>query len=166
LHTIRRRRDVAGTGDGGCWIMGIKQTRTLSRGIVALTVCVLSGCSFEQILIGQWYSVVTPSAGACQALNWQFVVNPQRMMSGFLSGNGQQRMGSLSGQLNQDDGFQMTVTDAGGKPTATVTGRFTSQVSTISIHGPGAGTGCDGQTFSLRLSGYFARQGGGGGGGG
>jgi hypothetical protein len=47
-----------------------------------------------------------------------------------------------------------------------VAGRFTSQVSTLSIHGDAAGSGCDGQTFDLRLSGYFARQGGGGGGGG
>jgi hypothetical protein len=146
--------------------MGTRRTRTLSRGIVGLTVCLLSGCTLEQIQIGQWYRIVTPPVGACPALNWQFAVNPQRVISGFLSGDRQQRIGVLSGQLNQDDSFQMTLADAGGRPTATVTGRFTSQVSTMSITGSGAGNGCDGQTFSLRLGGYFARPGGGGGGGG
>jgi hypothetical protein len=146
--------------------MRTRRTRTLRWSIVVLAVCLLPGCAFEQILVGQWYSIVTPAAGACPTLNWQFAVNPQRAISGFLSGPGQQRVGSLSGELHRDDSFQMMVADAGGKPTATVTGRFTSQISTISIRGEGAGNGCDGQTFSLRLSGYFARQGGGGGGGG
>jgi hypothetical protein len=120
----------------------------------------------EQILIGQWYIIDTPPAGACPRLQWQFVVNPQRRFNGFLASESQHRIGNLSGQLAPDDSFQVTVTDAAGNPTASVTGRFTSQVSTLSIRGAGAGSACDGQTFEMRLSGYFARQGGGGGGGG
>jgi hypothetical protein len=120
----------------------------------------------EQILIGQWYSVYTPSVGACPRLEWRFVVNPQRSIDGFLSGDGQQRIARLSGLLDTDDSFQITATDLAGNRTAKVTGQFTSQVSTISIHGPAAGTACDGKTFELRLGSYFAHQGGGGGGGG
>jgi hypothetical protein len=131
----------------------------------ALAACPLSGCTFEQILIGQWYTINTPPAGACPRLQWQFAVNPQRTVSGFLS-DPQHRIGNLSGQLNPDDSFQFTVIDAAGAPTASATGRFTSQVSTLTVHGGGAGFACDGQTFEMRLSGYFARQGGGGGGGG
>jgi hypothetical protein len=148
--------------------MGTKRKGAVLRGIIALALMtsMLPGCTIEQILIGQWYSIVTPPAGACPSLDWQFAVNAQRAIYGFLSGNGQQRIGTLSGVLNQDDSFQMTIADAAGRPTANVTGRFTSDVSTISIHGMGAGSACDGQTFRMRLSGYFARAGGGGGGGG
>jgi hypothetical protein len=145
------------------------RTRTWARAgrliTMVLAVCLLSGCTFEQILIGQWYTVNTPPAGACPSLQWQFAVNPQRMVYGFLS-DSQHRIGNLSGRLNPDDSFQLSVTDAAGNQTASVTGRFTSLVSTLSIHGAGAGSACDGQTFEMRLGGYFARQGGGGGGGG
>lgn len=119
----------------------------------------------EQILIGQWYAIDTPRAGACPSLEWQFVVNPQRSIDGFLLRNRQQWIANLSGRLNADDSFQITATDMSGHRTARVTGRFTSQVSTISIHGDAAGSACDEQTFEMRLGGYFSRQGGGGGGG-
>ena len=139
----------------------------LTKGVISLAVIasLLPGCMIEQILIGQWYSVDTPATGNCPGLEWRFVVNPQRSIDGYLSGNGQQRIATLSGLLNTDDSFQITATAAGGR-TANVTGQFTSQVSTMSIHGSAAGSGCDGQTFKLRLGSYFARQGGGGGGGG
>ena len=120
----------------------------------------------EQLLIGQWYSVYTPAVGACPRLEWRFVVDPHRTINGFLAGDGQQRIANLSGLLNDDDSFQITATDLAGGRTARVTGRFTSQVSTMSIRGLAAGAACDGQTFKLRLGSYFARQGGGGGGGG
>jgi hypothetical protein len=71
---------------------------------------------------------------------------------------------TLSGRLNPDDSFRMMAT--AGQRTASVTGQFTSQVSTIAIHGDAAGRACDGQVFRMRLGTYFAVQGGGGGGGG
>jgi len=144
-----------------------RANRLRSGGIaLVLGATLLSGCALEQILIGQWYTVYTPSAGACPALAWRFVVNPQRSIDGFLSGDGQQRIANLSGVLNADDSFQITATDVAGTRTANVTGRFTSQVSRISIHGDGAGRACDGQTFDLPLGRYFSFSGGGGGGGG
>jgi hypothetical protein len=133
---------------------------------IGLIAFLLTGCTLEQILIGQLYTITTPPAGACPRLDWHFVVNPQRSISGLLSGDGQRPVANLSGQLNPDDSFQMTATSVTGNRTAAVTGQFTSQVSTISIHGDAAGSACDGQTFHLRLGGYFAFQGGGRGGGG
>jgi hypothetical protein len=133
---------------------------------LTLAALILSACTLEQILIGQWYDVQTPRTGACPALQWRFVVNPQRLIDGFVATGGQQRLATLSGVLNPDDSFAMTATDTAGHRTAAVTGRFTSQVSTIAIHGDAAGSACDGQTFTLRLGPYFAFQGGGGGGGG
>jgi hypothetical protein len=133
---------------------------------LVLAAGVLSACTFEQILIGEWYTIVTPKAGACPQLIWQFAVNPQRSIGGFLADAGQQRIASLSGVLNPDDSYQITVTDAAGQRTANVIGQFTSQVSTLTIHGAAAGSACDGQTFNLGLGGYFSRRGGGGGGGG
>ena len=139
---------------------------TIKRSItLALATCLLSGCTFEQILIGQVYTVETPQAGACPRLAWQFVVNAQRSFAGSLFNDGQP-IANLSGQLKADDSFQITATDFTGSRTANVTGQFTAQVSTFSIHGDAAGRGCDGQTFQLNLSRYFSRQGGGGGGGG
>ncbi|WP_428490251.1 hypothetical protein [Rhodopila sp.] len=134
--------------------------------LLALVASLLPGCMIEQLLIGQWYGVYTPPVGACPRLEWRFVVDSHRAINGFLAGDGQQRIATLSGLLNNDDSFQITATDVAGGRTASVTGQFTSQLSTISIHGLAAGPACDGQTFKLRLGSYFARQGGGGGGGG
>jgi hypothetical protein len=142
---------------------GVRATCTLT---LVLAAAVLPGCTLEQVLIGQWYDITTPQAGACPRLEWRFVVNAQRSIGGFLSRDGQQPIANLTGVLNADDSYQMTATDVAGNRTANVTGQFTSLVSTMSIHGDAAGSGCDGQTFKLRLGGYFARQGGGGGGGG
>ena len=97
---------------------------------------------------------------------WQFTVDPQRSFSGYVSHYGDNPFADLVGTLNADDSFRLTVTNRTTARIATVTGQFTSQVSTISIHGDGAGPGCDGQTFNLRLGRYLTRQGGGGGGGG
>jgi hypothetical protein len=134
--------------------------------LIAPAALVLSACTLDQILIGQWYAIQTPQADACPRLQWRFVVSPQRAIDGFLMRDGQQRIATLSGLLNADDSFRMTATDTADHRTADVTGRFTAQVSTISIHGDGAGSACDGRTFALRLGSYFAFQGGGGGGGG
>jgi hypothetical protein len=149
--------------------MRTRQPNVLTTGIIALVLaaCLLAGCTVEQLLIGQWYTITTPQAGACPQLDWRFFVNPQRSISGYLTDSGQlQPVANLSGVLSADDSFQITATSVAGNRTAKVTGQFTSQVSTISIHGDAAGSGCDGQTFNLRLGSYFSRQGGGGGGGG
>jgi hypothetical protein len=130
---------------------------------LALAAFLLPGCTLEQILIGQLYVIDTPPAGACPSLEWQFVVNPQRSIVGSLR-EGQKTIAKLSGVLNRDDSFQITASGPAG--VATVTGQFSSQVSTISIQGDVAGGACDGQTFKLWLGSYFSRQGGGGGGGG
>jgi hypothetical protein len=149
-------------------IMRTRQPSVLTIGIIALVLAtgLLSGCTLEQLLIGQWYTIYTPPAGACPRLEWRFVVNAQRLIGGFLSPDGQPRIADLSGVLNADDSFQITATSVAGNQTADVTGRFTSLVSTISIHGGAAGSACDGQTFQVRLGRYFSSQGGGGGGGG
>ncbi len=131
----------------------------------AVAAASLSGCSLEQLQIGQWYTINTPVQGACQPLQWRFVVMPPRSFIGSLTRNGQQIAG-LTGVLNADDSFQITAMNITSHQVASVSGRFTSQVSTISIRGDAAGIGCDGQTFRLRLGGYFSFQGGGGGGGG
>ena len=148
--------------------MGRRRAGALATGTVGivLTACLLPGCTLEQILIGQWYGIETPAAGACPRLEWQFVVDAQRSITGSLWRNVRQPIAGLSGRLNPDDSFEITATGLAGDRTADVTGRFTSQISTISIRGDAAGPGCDGQTFSLRLGAYFAAQGGGGGGGG
>jgi hypothetical protein len=141
------------------------RTSALTAGLIALT-CLLPGCTLEQILIGQWYNIQTPPADACPALDWQFVVDAQRNISGSLSRDAQQPFASLTGRLNPDDSFQMTATESAERRTASVTGQFTAQFSTIAIHGDGTGAACDGKVFRMRLGAYFARQGGGGGGGG
>nr|WP_294521474.1 hypothetical protein [uncultured Rhodopila sp.] len=124
------------------------------------------GCTLEQILIGQIYILVTPPSGACPGLEWRFEVNPERSITGSLSRTGQPPLADLSGRLGPDDSFRIMATELAANRTAEVTGRFSSQVSIISIHGDAAGRGCDGQTFTLRLGSYFVNQGGGGGGGG
>ena len=140
--------------------------RVLSPVGVLLAAIVLASCTVQQIMIGQWYSIRTPQQAECPMLVWQFAVDAQRTISGSLARAEQPAFASLSGVLNADDSFRMTATNQQDKRTATVTGRFTAQVSTISISGDAAGAGCDGRTVAMRLGSYFARQGGGGGGGG
>jgi hypothetical protein len=134
----------------------------LTIGLLALA-CLLPGCTTEQILIGQWYTIDTPPAGDCPQLTWKFVVDPQRSIGGSLLRRWQ-KIATLAGRLNSDDSFQMTATSLADHRTASVTGQFTSQVSTIAVHGDAAGSACDGQVFRMRLGGYFMIQGGGGGG--
>jgi len=93
---------------------------------LALVASPLAGCTFEQILIGQWYTIDTPAAGECPQLEWRFVVNPQRAIGGSLSRDRQQVIAKLSGVLNADDSFQITATEVAGNRTADVTGQFTS----------------------------------------
>jgi hypothetical protein len=131
-----------------------------------LTAPILTGCTLEQMQIGQWYIIDTPPAGACPGLEWRFVINPQRAFDGYLSPIGRARIANLAGQLGPDDSFQVTATDVADKRTTAITGRFTSQISTIAIHGDAAGSACDGQIFHLNLGRYFSSAGGGGGGGG
>jgi hypothetical protein len=124
------------------------------------------GCTLEQILIGQSYTIYTPAASGCPSFAWQFVVDPPKSINGVLSLPGQRRIATLYGQLHEDDSFQITASASDRGGTADVTGQFTSQVSTIAIHGDGLGSACNGQTFARRLGGYFASQGGAFGGGG
>jgi hypothetical protein len=144
------------------------RTSALLTGAIGLilTACLLPGCALEPILIGQWYAIETPAAGGCPPLVWRFVVDAHRSIAGSLSLRDQQRIAALSGGLGPDDSFQITAAGVAGNHAAKVTGRFTSQISTIFIQGDAAGDHCDGQTFNLRLGDYFMAQGGGGGGGG
>jgi hypothetical protein len=153
-------------GGGASITMIIRLTRVLPFGPIAIVAFGLSACTLEQIFIGQVYNIETPPNGACPRLHWRFVVNAQRSIDGSVTSVGQQPIATLSGVLNADDSFRITATALAGGGTAQVTGEFTSQVSTISVHGDGVGPACDGQTFNLRLGPYFTFQGGGGGGGG
>jgi hypothetical protein len=120
----------------------------------------LAACTFNQIMIGQFYRIYTPSAGACPVLEWDFVVDPARRISGSLLRGNQGKIATLSGTLAQDESFHINATSVVDEHrTAAITGRFTSQVSVVSIHGDAAGSACDGQTFKLRLGAYFALQG-------
>jgi hypothetical protein len=130
----------------------------------AAILLLLAGCSVEQLLIGQWYGIVTPPAGACPRLVWRFVVDPSRAINGYLSSDAQEKVATLSGSLAPDDTFQITAVATATQRSALITGQFTPGISTIAIHGEAAGPGCDGKTFQLRLGRYFATQGGGGGG--
>lgn len=130
----------------------------------------LAGCSLNPVLIGQIYSIVTPREDGCQPLELHFVVDASRMFNGTLSPYAppypQPALATLSGTLSPDGSFQIIAKGTQGHGNTTLTGRFTSQVSTITINGPVAGPACDGRTFTLYLGQFFRFAGGGGGGGG
>ncbi len=133
----------------------------LSAAVTALGL--LAACSLEQLQLGQWYTIGTPATGGCAPLRMRFYIGADRAIHGYLANAGQERIADLSGTIGSDDSFRMTAHAAGA--TGVIDGRFTSQVSTIAVHGNAAGPACDGTTFSLRLSGYLSSQDGGGGGG-
>jgi hypothetical protein len=121
-----------------------------------LAACALTGCTLRQITVGQIYVIDTPAQGACPRLAWTFAQDPQHTITGHIEPyNHDERIANLSGHLNPDETFRMTATHVGDQRTAEVTGQFTSGISTIAIHGDGITQACDGQTFKLRLGGYF-----------
>jgi hypothetical protein len=140
--------------------------RRAATGIgLATTLFLLSACNLEQVEIGNWNTLLTPRTGACPVLQWQFVVNPQRSIGGYLSPFQGNRIATLSGTLNPDDTFRMTATPLDGNRTATIiTGRFNQQLTTMTIAGDVAGPACDGQTLKLRNVYYYGPYNGGGGG--
>lgn len=123
----------------------------------------LNACSTEQVQLGQWYRIDTPAHGACQPLEWHFVVDAQRGIAGDLSHPGIPPFGRIRGALALDDSFRMIVTGSDGQ--ADVTGHIGPMITTIAITGTGAGADCNGHAFALRLGRYYQFQSGGGGGG-
>ncbi len=124
----------------------------------------IGGCQIEQVQLGQVFIIYTEAAGACPMLQWQFVVDAQRAISGMLLTNGKP-LAKITGILNPDDTFRMDLAAPGRGGTATVDGAITSQGATFAIAGDAAGAGCNGQTFNLHGSQLFqgSRSGGGGG---
>jgi hypothetical protein len=106
-----------------------------------------ASCSVEQVQIGEWNLIYTVAQGSCPALDWHFLVDARRDISGYVTRGGSPQIASLSGVLNADDSFQMWATEAGGGPKESVTGRFTSQLVTLSLDGTWM---CGKQTFRIR----------------
>ena len=129
----------------------------------AIAVVMLTGCHVEQVQLGQWYRIVTPPAGACPSLEWQFVIAADRSIGGFVSPDRVTKLATLKGTLAPDDTYSMTATAKEG--TATVTGQFSSLSTIFAIKGDALGANCNGQVFKLWLGRYFQSQSGGGGGG-
>jgi hypothetical protein len=129
---------------------------TTATGFVVLAVlALLLGCTLEQVEIGRWYTLYTPRTGACPVLEWQFLVNAQRQISGYLSPAYGARTANISGTLNPDDSFQMMAREVQGNRTSSITGRFNQQLTIFTIHGDIAGDDCDGQALELRFVYYF-----------
>jgi hypothetical protein len=131
-------------------------------GMIALaaTASLSPARALEQVQIGQIYIMHTAPADTCTALDWHFVVDAHRSVIGFLTCDWDKHLATLSGTLNADDTFQMTVSELGGSRKANATGKFSSRFVTLSIDAPGSP--CDKQTFKINA----VHAGGTGGGGG
>ncbi|HVY14391.1 MAG TPA: hypothetical protein VHB27_04130 [Rhodopila sp.] len=136
----------------------------MKRCLLALaTTLLLAGCHVEQVQLGEVFIVHTPPTGACPRLQWQFVVDARRAISGTLT-RGYMPIGRLAGVLNPDDTFRMDIAALTGSGTGTVRGAVTSQGTTFRIDGDAAGPGCDGRTLYLPGGRWFQGNYSGGGG--
>ena len=122
-------------------------TRLAGYGLLATT---LSACHLEQVQFGQVILFSTPPAGVCPRLDWEFVVDAQRAFHGILTRD-LKPFAKISGTLNPDDSYRIELTRSDNGQTATVTDTITSDVTTMAINGEGAGRGCNGQVYNLRL---------------
>ena len=112
---------------------------------VAMAALWMSACSLENAQFGLIYNLYTNPQPDCPRLNWRFVVDPKRIMTGSISIDSLQPIANLSGMLNADDTFRMTATAVDNGWRADVSGRFQTRLITVSVSGPGAV--CDGHTF-------------------
>jgi hypothetical protein len=130
-------------------MMTRRRASALMTGLIAVAASApfSPAVALEQVQIGQVYILHTVAAGGCSELDWHFVVDPHRSMAGFVVCDWLRHTATLSGTLNADDSFQLSVTEVGGNRKAAVTGRFTSRFVTMSIDG--ADTFCDKQMFKI-----------------
>jgi hypothetical protein len=140
-------------------MLNSRRATAVVTGMIALaaTASLSPARALEQVQIGQIYIMHTAPADTCNALDWHFVVDAHRSMIGFLTCDWNTRLATLSGTLNADDTFQITVTEQEGSRKANITGKFNSRFVTLSIDAPGSP--CDKHTFRIN-----AVRGGGGGG--
>jgi hypothetical protein len=140
------------------WSMGmVGRAVGLAACLVALAAT--ASCSLEQVPIGEWNLIHTVAQGRCPALDWHFLVDGERDISGYVAVDRFRQIATLTGVLNPDDSFQMWATEMGGTRRESVTGRFTSQVVTLSLDGNWI---CGQQTFRIRPVHQFGLEGGGG----
>jgi hypothetical protein len=118
-------------------------------GMIALaaTASLSPARALEQVQIGQIYVMHTVPADTCSALDWHFVVDAHRSVIGFLTCDWDKHLATLSGTLNADDTFEMTVSELGGSRKGNATGKFNSRFVTLSIDAPGSL--CDKETFKI-----------------
>ncbi len=131
---------------------------------VRLAACMLglgaiASCSLEQVPIGTWNLIHTVPQGSCPAFDWHFLVDAGRNISGYVAVDQFRQIATLSGVLNPDDSFQIWATEVGGSRREGVTGRFTSQIVTLSLDGTWM---CGKQTFRIRPVQHLGLEGGGG----
>lgn len=137
--------------------MTVGKAVELAACLVALAAT--ASCALEQVPIGEWNLIHTVAQGSCPALDWHFLVDGERNVQGYVAVDQFRRIATLSGVLNPDDSFQMWATDASGSRREGVTGRFTSQIVTLSLDGTWI---CGKQTFRIRPVHQFGLEGGGG----
>ncbi len=136
--------------------------RLIAWAIVASAAGLVGACQLEQVMLGQWYTVRSAPQGTCPALDWHFVVDAQRSIGGYLDRDQFTKIGTLSGTLNPDDSFQMSVTQTDTGRKESVTGQFTAQYMTLALDGTWI---CGKQAFRIWLPRGLGGGGGGGGGG-
>jgi hypothetical protein len=128
-----------------------RRATAVVTGMIALaaTASLSPARALEQVQIGQIYVMHTASADACGALDWHFVVDFHRSVIGFLTCDWDKHLATLSGTLDADDTFQITVSELGGTQKANATGKFNSRFVTLSVDAPGSP--CDKHTFKINV---------------
>jgi hypothetical protein len=109
---------------------------------------------------GRLYAFHSTPTGACPAMDWHIVLQPDNTLVGFIAWDGMKHLAKVSGTLETGRVFQMAAVEQGGaERTGSVKGQVEDTFIVASLEG--TRTGCDHQQISVP---YFASGLSGGGG--
>ncbi len=101
---------------------------------------------------GRLYAFHSAQTGACPAMDWHIVLNPDNSLAGFVAWDEMKHLARVSGKLETGRIFHLNAVEEGGKERkGTVSGQVEDSYIVASL--TGTQTGCDNQKIWVP---YFA----------
>ncbi|HEY0182635.1 MAG TPA: hypothetical protein VGC09_07480 [Rhodopila sp.] len=128
--------------------------------VLALSMIAALSAAVAQPPKGRLYAFHSTPTGACPAMDWHIVLQPDNTLVGFIAWDEMKHLAKVSGTLETGRIFHLAAVEQGGaERTGTVKGQVEDTFIVASLDG--TRTGCDNQQISVP---YFASGLSGGGG--
>jgi hypothetical protein len=120
--------------------------------VIALSTIPIAGSAVAQQPKGRLYAFHSTPTGACPAMDWHVVLQPDNTLVGFIAWDDMKHLAKVSGTLETGRVFHMAAVEQGGAGRkGTVKGQVEDTFIVASLDG--TKTGCDNQQISVP---YFA----------